>query len=170
MDSFFEFIFGNLGFLVIVIGAIVSILKRKNQNQKQRPMDKRVKPFIPPLGDLFEEIKKIDVEQKQKPTVYTSAKRAPRFKEVAPQKVDVAPKYIEEVETNPYIEKLHEIENTKNYIHVDTAPIHTKKVTHPVINKKAINKKEVINGVMWAEILGPPRARKKHSYTYLKRG
>ncbi|HHY72968.1 MAG TPA: hypothetical protein GX497_07030 [Bacillus bacterium] len=162
MGSFFEFIFGNIGFLIVIIGAIASFLKRANENQKQSQKqssrDKRVKPFIPSLGDLLEEINKPQEEQKQKPTMYTATKRVPQIEQTVEEEVRLEAPPIE-MTPNPYLGKLRELEKKKQHINVDAGMIYSK-----------INKKEVINGIIWGEILGPPRAKKKHSYSNLKRG
>lgn len=167
MEAFFEFIFGNLAFLIVVIGGIISFLKRanQNQNQKQPSKEKRVKPFIPQLEDLFEELNKPQVERKaEKTPVFTAAEQVPE----AEQKVDLEA-VSTEMMPNPYYEKLRQIENTKHHIHVDTGTIYAGKAAHTAINRNAMIKKKVIDGFIWGEILGPPRAKKKHSYSYLKR-
>jgi len=167
MEAFFEFIFNNLVFLIVVIGGIVSFLKRANQNQdqKQPTRDKRVKPFIPQLEDLFGESNKPQVERKAKKThVFTAPEQIPQVE----QKVDSETVSTERM-GNPYYEKLREIENANYHVHVDSGEIHSGTGAYTTINRQAMNKKKVIDGIIWGEILGPPRAKKKHSYSYFKR-
>lgn len=161
MEALFDLIFGNIGFLIVIIGGVISFFKRanENQNKKQQPKDKRVKPFIPQLEDLFGEITKHIEEQpqKQKPTVFKTDKRIPE------NKTKLEAEELEPTGIHTY-ERLNDIKNTKlhNKIEVEHQKID--------IDIKDINRKKVIEGVIWGEILGPPRARKKHSYSYLKRG
>lgn len=161
METFLEFIFGNLAFLIVVIGGIVSLIKRANQNQKQPAKDKKIKPFIPQLGDFFEELNKTQEDKKQKPVIYT-AHEEPRESSFMPMEVEAEP--------NPYLEKLREIEHSNRHLDAETGAIPAKKAAQYMVHHKGINKKNVIDGVIWGEILGPPRARNKHSYSYLKRG
>lgn len=169
MEALFDLIFGNLAFLIVIIGGVISFLKRANENQNnnrqnqnqnrkqtQTPMqtqtqkryqpakDKRVKPFIPQLDDLFGEITKHleGQTQKQQPTVFIEEKKT------------------SEMNTNIEVVEPPVTHNNKNKRENETIEI----------DIKDINRKKAIEGVIWGEILGPPRARKKHSYSYLKRG
>lgn len=173
MEALFDLIFGNLAFIIVIIGGVISFMKRANENQNnnrrnqnqnrkqtQTPIqtedqkryqpqpakDKKVKPFIPQLDDLFGEITKHLEEQtqKQQPTVYQAETR------------------------KPDIEPMIEVKETK--VDVSKNTIASKEIGHQTINMKEMTKNKVIEGVIWGEILGPPRARKKHSYSYLKRG
>ncbi len=180
MEALFDLIFGNLAFIIVIIGGVISFLKRANENQNnnrqnqnrkqtQTPIqaedqkryqpvkDKKVKPFIPQLDDLFGEITKHLEEQtqKQQPTVYQAETR----------KLDIEP--IMEVKETKVV---HDEKTKPRFEHVNKDTIVSKEIGHQTINMKKITKKKVVEGVIWGEILGPPRARKKHSYSYLKRG
>ena len=186
MEALFDLIFGNLAFIIVIIGGVISFLKRanenqnnnrqnqnrnQNQNRKQTPTpiqtrdekryqpakDKRVKPFIPQLDDLLGESRKHieDQNQKQQPTVYQAEIKKPEFETAIISAEEVMPD-IEKVKTH------------FEYVNKNTAA--PKEIRQQAINMKEMNRKKVIEGVIWGEILGPPRARKKHSYSYLKRG
>lgn len=184
MEALFDLIFGNLAFIIVIIGGVISFLKRANENQNnnrqkqnqdqnrqqtrtpiqtrnekryQPVKDKRVKPFIPQLDDLFGEITKHleEQNQKQQPTVYQAETKKPEFE------TDL----ISAEEVVPDIEKIK-----PHFEYVNKKTVAPKEIRHQAINIKEINRKKIVEGVIWGEILGPPRARKKHSYSYLKRG
>ncbi|HHW36891.1 MAG TPA: hypothetical protein GXX18_06565 [Bacillales bacterium] len=187
MEALFDLIFGNLAFIIVIIGGVISLLKRTNENQNnnrrnqnqnqnqnrkqtytpiqtqnqkryQPAKEKRAKPFLPQLDDLLGEITKHLGEQNQteQPTVQQAEKKKPEFETVIISAEEVV-QDIEKVE--PYFEYVN-----KNIV----AP---KESVHQTINinMKEMNRKKVVEGVIWGEILGPPRARKKHSYSYLKK-
>lgn len=173
MEALFDLIFGNLAFLIVIIGGVISFLKRANEGQRQNQnrkqtqtpsqkqyqpsKDKKIKPFIPQLEDLFGEITKHLEEQNQKhqPTVTQAETRK------------------SEIENNREVkEVVPNIEKTKPlFEHVNKNTPAPRDAHQTIeIDIKDIDRKKVIEGVIWGEILGPPRARKKHSYSYLKRG
>ncbi|WP_017755830.1 hypothetical protein [Calidifontibacillus oryziterrae] len=165
IDALFEFIFGNLAFIIIVIGGIISFLKRANQSTEQPTKPK--KEFHPNLDwpTIEFELPKVESEQQ------TNRKQelTTNFEITEPIEVDV--------QTNPYYEQLRKMDERKKEQKEPTSlnrpKIQEKKIkAHSVnleINAHSVTKKKVIDGLIWGEILGPPRARKKHTYSYMKR-
>lgn len=154
MEALFEFIFGNLAFLIFIIVGVMSFLKRTKQGETKVP---RRKSFNPPNenGNPFD-------SPEPKVDVY-SAKKDKR-----PTHVSIK----HENESHHYHQKYKEIDQ----LHSETLTQHKIVIKHNEtknnmkLDLKKFNKKKVIDGIIWAEILGPPRAKKKHSYSSFRRG
>ncbi|NSL50287.1 hypothetical protein [Calidifontibacillus erzurumensis] len=160
MEWFFEFLFGNLAFLIFIVGGIISFLKRSGESQGRKKLSehKKIKPFIPQLEELFEEIKNIQQKEMRKPTEWQEPEFALDIRNDREQRKE-----------NLYLEKLQEMKKTNDQLDVPNTNLYMKKTGQKIKGNQSIKKKQVINGVIWSEIIGPPRAKKKHTYSYFKR-
>ncbi|WP_374724601.1 hypothetical protein [Calidifontibacillus erzurumensis] len=160
MEWLFEFLFGNLAFLIFIVGGIISFLKRSGESQgRKKTVDhKKIKPFIPQLEEFFEEIKNFQQKETSKPTEWRIPESALDLGNDREQRKE-----------NLYLEKLQEIEKANDPSNVHKTPLFMEKTRETLKSNHAIKKKQVINGIIWSEIIGPPRAKKKHTYSYFKR-
>lgn len=161
MEALFELIFGNIAFIIVVIGGIISFLKRASQGEEQTKQKKSFKPHL--------DWPEIEIDQPKVETHLPKQSRPKVAREIQPTQ------YIEvELPANPFNEKLKKMESDSQHINRSTNSF-PRKIdsiqTSPEIdiNVRDINQKKVIEGIVWGEILGPPRAKKKHMYSYMKR-
>ncbi len=140
-------------FLIILIGILSSLFgKRKTGGQTQRK-----KPFA---MDRFGEIKTIMQSEKAKGTKTIQ----PELQQDQPVKQEVMEQYSQV--------KQEVADQLKSYAiapnELNEEPVTAKEPPHTKVNRKADFLKEtpdaqmVINGIIWSEILGEPRAKRPH--------
>lgn len=145
IDALIQFLTENLFFVIIIIGGLFSFFKRlssandanKNQ-QKKRPLPPVSKPFF-------------DVDQQTPERQFE-----PEFEEMITENIGIP---TEKAKFDRSQEELSPIElvSPKN-------ERRRKSITK--INKAGFQhptKEEVTRGIIWSEILGPPRALKPYS-------
>ncbi|WP_226656829.1 hypothetical protein [Pseudalkalibacillus hwajinpoensis] len=137
MDNLIELLLNNIVFVIIAIGGIVSFFKRMGNEE----------------------------DQSKKPP------QARRQAEVGnKQHSDSSPSHAEESHGNK-ADKVSAYQEALERISDRDKPKYDLKVQRSVrkqSNKKhrslSISKNDVRNGVLWSEILGPPRSKKPHSF------
>lgn len=159
MEALFELIFGNIAFVIVVIGGIISFLKRASQGEQQKKKTVNRKSFNPQL-----DWPKIEIEQQK-----VDARKPKQTRQNTPRMVQANESIEVEVQTNPFYEKLSSMEPSSQDMIGNNNPFSVKKKsTVPTaeidLNIRNINQKKVIEGILWGEILGPPRAKNKYSY------
>jgi DNA mismatch repair ATPase MutL len=141
-----EVIFDNWIVLVFIIGAITSFLKKlKESNPEKSPKQPEWKKMIP--------------NQESYPEVTRSSSNP-----IAPQKRKIAQEYYEIKET--YEDSTTKEKSTNARKNSERRENAKKNVVKSEIEQHldlSPRKENVIEGVVWAEILGPPRAFKPHS-------
>lgn len=134
ISDLFDVIFSNIGFIILVLGGLYSFLKR-NTNHKEQP-----KPPVPRKYNsppMVEESKRYEVKQ---PEVRERIK--PRLQEPLLSSESVVS------------EPVRRIGQTKKVVKVKTETRH-----NPLISNAPDH---IIQGVIWSEILGPPKAKAPH--------
>lgn len=132
--------------VVIVVGLISTFSKMKGQNQGN-PGKPMVPPQLDPMHPKHFEGKM--TQRKETPTQSTTIpKNKPVIKNETMTLSEVRTKSIPPKSTQTVAIKVEEpVENSTHYL-------------------KNINKKKLIEGVIMAEVLGPPRALKPHSTNF----
>jgi hypothetical protein len=139
LSDLFEVFFSNIVIVVLVIGGIISFLKRNigNNNNPSRPINKKAasRPVNP----------RTEVSTPIEPYVETEPQRSTK-------RIEVLKKHKEFKEPNLNgIERRSRINRT------------TKSRTNKRKKRLVSNKPDhVIQGVIWSEILGPPRSKVPH--------
>lgn len=165
MESFFDFIFGNLFFVIIIIAAIFNFFNKSKQEEAQERSKEQAGPERestrrPTLRERMEEAL-LDLEDEWKSTQETEPvedKQATKMPSVEEQRqaqyerlrnqyqtatVD-EDDYAAETRTMKTKEQEKELEKIKTTAH------------------RKMTKKTLVDGVIMAEILGPPRALKPY--------
>ncbi|MFC4320825.1 hypothetical protein [Litchfieldia salsa] len=154
IGDFFDIIISNLFFVVLIIGAIFNFLKRKagTENDEGIPNqhpgsdgEKRT-----PLKDIFQQFEDVfKEEEKQQPQAKPVQHRAPMAESNQSQEL-----------FNRY-EQLKESKG-KPDMRVDYQPKVqlTERSKRTVSTNLTVTKKKAVQGVLWAEVLGPPRAKR----------
>ncbi|WAA11499.1 hypothetical protein [Fervidibacillus halotolerans] len=150
-----DFFFSNLGFILIILGFLVSLFQdREKKEQKKRiPTEKKKAAERKEHKSLFEEMRR-SIEQKipestwqEKQTVISENKT----KKVAETQPVQSATFHEIVEIDP-IEPLLERTRKRNVQKLSNRPY--------IPN---VSKNTVVSGIVWSEILGPPRSKKPYS-------
>lgn len=144
-----EFIFENPIAIIFIIGAIISFFKKikensnPNSNHEKNPEMKKVMN----IPQTLNEGRRVD----------TRPPREPRQNSSQLAKEDY------EVNSNAEINKLKE--NTRKDLATQRKELNKKVVNAKVDACIALSPSNdtLIDGIVWAEILGPPRAYKSHS-------
>jgi hypothetical protein len=150
-----EFIFENPIAIIFIIGAIVSFFKKMKENNNPNP-NQEINPEWKKVLNIPETIN--DGRRME-----TRAPREPREDREPLQTSNQLAKEYYEVKSNT--EKKQSKENTRK----DSAN-HRKDINKTVVNHEVLTsvdltptKDTLTDGIVWAEILGPPRAYKAHS-------
>ncbi|MCD8501252.1 MAG: hypothetical protein LRY71_05670 [Bacillaceae bacterium] len=164
MRDLLDIILGNSFLMVVIIGAIFKFLKAKGEAEEtQKKASEKAQP---------NQKKKDEVDWKQ---IFGLEEV---FEE---QKVPEKPKTKKESSpklTNQYIEKYDEVKRqnrgTKKKEN-DQSPIYKDDITKAKneldIDFSKITKHDAMKGVIWAEVLGKPRAKNRHrSYVSQQKG
>ncbi|MFS0861606.1 hypothetical protein [Fredinandcohnia sp. 179-A 10B2 NHS] len=143
-----DFIFSNIWIVIIIGGFILNTFKRFNAGESepttQIPFPKQFNPF--------------DQEKKEVKEVYEERKFETHVDEtpVSNSSNTFYEKYLELQEKNLYGETSPAVEEViKPTKAKPTRPIQTEQ--QPV---QAFSNNKVVEGIIWSEILGPPRAKK----------
>ncbi|TKD70172.1 hypothetical protein [Pseudalkalibacillus hwajinpoensis] len=133
MDNIIELILNNIVFVIIAIGGILSFFKRMgNEDQNQNQ------------------------QQNERPRRQAAGPGASR----PPQQREEASDEIQSENVSAYKEALERISERENAQY----DIKVQKPKRSSAKQKGISvsKRNVQNGIIWAEILGPPRSRRPH--------
>lgn len=143
LGDIFDFILSNIAFIAFVAAGIFGMFNRKKE---QEETNNRTEGPIPTLFDLEEVFEKKEPEQQ--PSFYApppDSKEKEQFEtQLLKPQLAAAP---EEPEQELWLQP-----QTGNR------------------RKLSISQKNVVKGIIWSEILGPPRAKKQYStMSYRKR-
>lgn len=169
----FDFLFSNPIIIIILIGVISSILRKKNNPNQQKPGQPQAPKPI--WKEVIQEVKEEWLEEKKKvPKTIQEAKSIPSF-DATKTEEEVERKRIAELKRlqQEYEKKdTSEVEPTSYAPSVfptaakaKVAPVASMNVISdeksPIYNKElSFGKQELINGIIMSEILGPPRSNR----------
>ncbi|WP_102345549.1 hypothetical protein [Bacillus sp. Marseille-P3661] len=161
LQNIIDFILGNLFFLFLLISGLFSMFKRANQNKENTNDRRRSLPTGPlNIPNPFE-INETEPARSLKPV------------DTASTELEGANSSVKNEETvNPYFEQLKRIQKSNNQVFdMDTGsgksdkPKEKRSQLPAGHMKQTLNRKNVVNGFVWSQILSQPRARKKHTIT-----
>lgn len=163
MESLFDLIFGNIWFIVIIIGIVSSMFKKKKEQQSepkrtgtpttpinQKPVREQSRPRHEPtktIRQFYEEAKKameppvpaaLEIEPEAKPAAEVWAKEQELQQQAAERTRKMQPKSISAV---------------GNEISDHNSPVYQ--------TTFEINQQKVLDGIIMAEVLGLPRAKNR---------
>ncbi|WP_078545562.1 hypothetical protein [Litchfieldia alkalitelluris] len=151
LEDLLNLIMSNLFFVILIVGAIYNFLRRmggQQQQQNQSPStgtapteEKRTQ-----LKDIFQQFEEAfkDEEEVARPTPKTPAV------ESNPQSHEMLQRYERIKETKPAADIPYGTRNIKT----------VSGQSKPKKSSSRISKNNAAQGVIWAEILGPPRAKR----------
>jgi len=156
-----EFILSNIPLVIIIVGGILSLLGRKENNK-----DTSTKP-INPLPPVKKEIRQAEKTTEHKETAFDVLKREMEEKlrkevqkhlpTVTQQAKKLRPvieeKKTEIVQTSQTTKQLQQ-----EYSQLKTELSRKRAITSRSLPNQSAQK--VVEGIIWSEILGPPRAKK----------
>jgi hypothetical protein len=150
-----DIIMSNLFFVVLIIGAIFNFLKRRAgaEQEESRPSqhsgsDGEKRTQLKDIFQQFEEVFKED-ETQHHPQEKPKPVRQPM---------------VESRSNTELLERYEQIKDSK--VRREQPAINHRNITEVASVKRtksnplSVSKKEAVQGVVWAEILGPPRAKR----------
>lgn len=156
-----EFIFNNIPLVIIIIGGILSLLGRKENNK-----DTSTKP-INPLPPVKKDIRKAEktTEKKEKPFDVLKREMEEKLRQEVQKHLPTVTqqaKKIRPVTEEKKTEVAQTAQTTKQlqqeYTNLKTELSRKQAMaSQPLPNRSA---HKVVEGIIWSEILGPPRAKK----------
>lgn len=169
-----EFLFSNPIILIILIGVISSLLKKKNNPNQKKSQPQGPKPI---WQEVIREVKEEWLEEKKEiPKTIQEAKSVHPSVDDNKSKEKVERKRIAELKRlqNEYEEKQKytEVESNPRIAAVfptsaspkDVPVLYVSTISDndsPIYNKEmTFGKQELINGIIMSEILGPPRSKR----------
>lgn len=146
-----DFLFENPFIIVILIGIISSFFKK--QKNESKPNTKEPKPFIESIPKRIQEVLEEFESSKAEPantmqTDYLEAKKQAEAKITQLQE-----------QQKKYMEKVEELETEKHINEHKAFQVENEAGTK---NRLTIDKENLTDAIIWSEILGPPRSKKRH--------
>ncbi|TQS74579.1 hypothetical protein DX933_11635 [Ornithinibacillus gellani] len=175
MDELFDLIFGNPILIIIIIGALYRFFSNAEKEQgekKEKPWDKprhapTPRPARTPSGPRQTASKTMSQAKQQKQTKETTHTTSPTVEEMQQQQLEkLAGKYKTNLNQSASGKKnghLHhglgasiddEVKNPDAINH------HKRRFKKQIRNK--LNQRGLVDSIVMAEVLGPPRARKPY--------
>ncbi|MBD8069195.1 hypothetical protein [Bacillus sp. PS06] len=157
-----EFIMGNLFFVVLILGAIFNFLRRKpDTEQAPNKESRRTGPESnqgegrTQLKDIFQQIEEAFKEEQEAQQPKPTPKEQP------------APIVEHRVESQEMMDRYERLKETSRH---EAVSDRLKPKASTQVQRKStqtsrlsLSKKQALQGVVWAEILGPPRAKRSLS-------
>jgi hypothetical protein len=145
MEALLDFLFGNPIILIILIGALSSLMGKRKKRNGEGQQPKRGLPDVlrRTLSEYFPEEQSVP-----KKAVPTTVKSPVIEAEKDSVKIDT---FFVPTETNKQVE--HNIMELKG-LPIEESPIYRADFS--------LDQKKLIDGIILAEILGPPRAKRKY--------
>jgi hypothetical protein len=150
LQDLIEFAMANAWILVIIIGFVFNTFRRFNSGEKEPtspvPMPKQFNPF--------DQERKLEKDEYQVETKYET---------------ELEPEEIPKTQVpNTFYDRYRELQQQGMYTETVTEeeePVPT--VIKPTVSgetrpSKTYSKNKVVEGIIWSEILGPPRAKKPY--------
>lgn len=146
-----EFLFENPIILVIVIGIISSIFKRLTGGRQEEGKPKQQRPYSPST----QPINPLPVERPKTVKPVGAHKQASKpVNEILLE----ARKSVEQASREVQFERPKSTRDVSTRLQEKTR-LTTKSETHP----HKLEETRLIDGFIWSEVLGPPRAKKPHT-------
>lgn len=145
--NFFDFIFGNFIFIIIIGGAIAKFLlqNKTDSSEKKWTIPKPVKEID--WQEIFQQEAE-PVEQNPHRSIETFPKNELTLERIEAQQVQNFPEKVAEKR------QVYPVINSTIYAGEPKKNAQKKSYFHQ------LTKDEIVRGVVWSEILGPPRAKK----------
>lgn len=146
-----EFLFENPIFLVIIIGIISSIFKRLKEGKQEQGQPKQQRPFSPSTQPINPQpverpkmVKPSGAHKKGSQSANEILLEAKKIAEQAKREIQLDKTKSTRDVPNIRQEAIPSADDSKAYIHT-------------------LEERRLIDGLIWAEVLGPPRAKKTHT-------
>lgn len=168
VDALMQFLFENLFFVIIIIAGLLSFFKRLNttgsdqKQQRKQPMPPVSKPFF---GEIEQPERDLQPRQRWEGSV-TEMEQVERDFSERDNHAEEMPAAIEVVKNQLPPDSPIQIELVSPSINKSNVRRRTRSV---VIDKSMFtspSRKQVVEGIIWAEVLGPPRAKRPYSKRY----
>ncbi|WP_221565653.1 hypothetical protein [Alkalihalobacillus sp. TS-13] len=156
LEAIFELLMQNIFFVILVIGGILSFFKRQIEKQNEHQQPKR-RPQQNQQQPRPVESRPARVEEKT---------RSGRQWKERGEKISTDLQELYHTKREELEKTVHE-HNTREYMPRESRLLQPKPKPKPKLSKSQVlpNPDNVAQGVIWAEVLGPPRSRKPHPVT-----
>ncbi|MDQ0244496.1 hypothetical protein J2S09_002062 [Bacillus fengqiuensis] len=134
MNLLFDFLMSNAFILVIIVGFIINIFKRYGEQSKTDQKPKRPLESKRKEIDIRKEVEQAKQFKKQAASIQAKLEEAKALSKSKPVQQASAPP-----------------------LTVKTQRVREKRIEKPL----SFSKKQVVQGIIWSEVLGPPKAKRK---------
>lgn len=189
MESFFDFIFANLFLVFVIITGLLSFFNRmisgRSKNKEEHPSSDQPKKST--IGEAMRRMQEMieTIEQPDEPTRQKVEKKVAKASEklqTARQKIESSSYSFEEMRNEQFDRLKQQYESSATHNDWEGNPntlqkragdikageIHS--ITPIEVNLQSrLNKEGLIESIVMAEILGPPRARKRFGTRFVDR-
>jgi len=154
MESLFDLIFENFWVLLILFGIVSSLFGGDKKKQKQKPYSETTQmPTMTPTI-LTESKKVLQRQNDEKKVKEIAAAVIPENTQQVKEELPTAYNYL--------TEKQAKLQRQSEPMRKKTPDLQVQKVDEKA-TRGTFSQDEVVNGLIMAEILGPPRAKKPHA-------
>ena len=174
MEAIFEFIFANLFFVILVLGALFNLFMRnKSQEEAKKEQEKKRRAQGSGNAPQTQEIDWKEIFRQEQSPAQTRPER--------PVAVETMPQQFERIEQTAQTEiekqrallqkKQEELLKRREGIE-ESSPIFNGEIRDTASGKSYfhnLTKDEVVKGVVWSEVLGKPRSKKPLDRFYSKK-
>ncbi len=165
MDALLEAIFGNFMIIIIIIGGIISFLKNKsgNEQQEKRRHEKtqRTRTQVPSgRYDPAKQRSEQQMHQQSEDQHHSDTEMITAEEQRAAQLKNLAGKIESDLST-----RLEELPEAGPVKHTEKKPVYAKSAKHRPEAKhfrKNLTGKGLVQSVVMAEVLGPPKATRPY--------
>ena len=171
MESFFEFIFANFFLVIIIVAAIINFLnrgRREENKQEPAPKQQRRRPTISDMRETYEQAKETIVETRQE----LEKKAQPIDQSVVDQRKEQYERLRSRYQPTLHTESKEQKKTMQLGMQSHSLHVEGEEVEYPEIKvnlDKKLTSRGLIESVIMAEVLGPPRALSPYQNIVSKR-
>ena len=158
-EQIVNFFFQNMFFFIILLFGLSQLFRRKTSNDARDRENRPKQNPLPPVAKPFFEEWLEPQKHENKKEVSEKTRKVEEYVDELDEHVPVPSFEQEEIQTySPPLQTITAEPNERTIqVRDDGVKIKSKTFQNP-------SRREVAQGIMWAEILGPPRAKKKYTY------
>lgn len=171
MEAIIEFIFGNLFFVILVLGAIYNMfMKKKAQEESTKEQERKGGSGVPNQAPVPTKIDWKEIFRQEDAPI---EKPRPRPVLSIPQQevVKIQKPQTELEKHRAHLEEKRDEQKKKREKSEKVSPILNDEIKDSIGGNSYfhnLTKEEVVRGVVWTEVLGKPRAKKPLERFYQK--
>ena len=168
MDTIINFILDNLFFVIIVLFGLINLFGRSQSEQSEERQKRERRPVPTQRQNVPQQKVERRVEQQPLPVdrQETFENTTIETKSIEEQRQEQYERLRRQFQTDHSEADLQSVENFRSTVQTPEVQQTTQKENVPLILEKRLTQKGLIESVIMAEVLGPPKARQKINNRY----